>query len=100
MPGFTKSMQEVFLDSKVKLLDCPGVIFSHDDEKTLVLRNIIKVSDIQDPFGPIEGILERVNKSQLLVQYEIADFGNATEFLTNLALRRGRLIKVTIILCL
>jgi ribosome biogenesis GTPase A len=36
-------MQEVYLDGKVKLLDCPGVIFSTDDEKTLVLRNIIKV---------------------------------------------------------
>jgi nuclear GTP-binding protein len=87
-------MQEVFLDSKVKLLDCPGVIFSSDDEKTMVLRNIIKVSDVKDPFGPIEGILEKVNKQQLLVQYEIGDFSNATEFLTSLALRRGRLIKV------
>lgn len=92
-PGFTKSMQEVFLDSKVKLLDCPGVIFSTDDEKTLVLRNIIKVSDIKDPIGAIDGILDRVNKNQLLIQYEIGDFNTVTEFLTSLALRRGKLIK-------
>lgn len=92
-PGFTKAMQEVYLDGKVKLLDCPGVIFSTDDEKTLVLRNIIKVSEIKDPISPIEGILERVNKNQLLIQYEIGDFNTVVEFLTNLALRRGKLIK-------
>ena len=42
-PGFTKNMQEIYLDSKVKLLDCPGVVFSTEDEKLLALRNIIKV---------------------------------------------------------
>jgi len=93
IPGHTKSMQEVYIDSKVKLLDCPGVIFSNADERTLVLRNIIKVSDIKDPISPIEDILQRVNKSQLLIQYEIADFANTTEFLTNVAFRRGKLIK-------
>jgi nuclear GTP-binding protein len=92
-PGHTKSMQEVFIDSKVKLLDCPGVIFANGDEKTLVLKNIIKVGDIKDPVGPIEDILNRVNKSQLLIQYEIADFNTTVEFLTNVAFRRGKLGK-------
>jgi nuclear GTP-binding protein len=27
IPGCTKNLQEVKLDSQVKLLDCPGVIF-------------------------------------------------------------------------
>ncbi len=26
-PGFTKNIQEIQIDSKVKVLDCPGVIF-------------------------------------------------------------------------
>ena len=93
-PGFTKAMQEIYLDGKLKLLDCPGVIFATDDEKTLVLRNIIKVTDVQDPVNAVDGILEKVNKDELLVMYEIADFGNNIEFLTNLALRRGKLGKV------
>lgn len=93
VPGHTKSMQEVFIDSKVKLLDCPGVIFSTADEKTLVLKNIIKVGDVKDPVGPMEDILAKVNKSQLLIQYEIADFSTPTEFLTNIAFRRGKLGK-------
>jgi len=94
VPGHTKSMQEVFIDSKVKLLDCPGVIFANADEKTLVLKNIIKVGDVKDPVGPMEDILARVNKSQLLIQYEIADFSTTVEFLTNIAFRRGKLGKV------
>merc|ERR1712137_795112 len=32
-PGFTKVMQEVHLDKKVKLLDCPGIVFATGDEK-------------------------------------------------------------------
>lgn len=43
VPGFTKNLQEISLDKKVKLIDCPGVIFSNEGEKSSVLRNIIKV---------------------------------------------------------
>jgi nuclear GTP-binding protein len=93
VPGHTKSMQEVYIDSKVKLLDCPGVIFANADEKTLVLKNIIKVGDVKDPVGPMEDILAKINKSQILIQYEIADFSTTVEFLTNVAFRRGKLGK-------
>jgi nuclear GTP-binding protein len=96
-PGFTKHLQEVYLDSKVRLLDCPGVVFSTDDEKLLVLRNIIKIDDIVDPIAPIDEILKRIEHNQLLIRYQIADFSNATEFLTNLALRRGKLQKAGIV---
>lgn len=48
---------------------------------------------MKDPIGPIEDILKKVNKSQLLIQYEIADFSTATEFLINVAMRRGKLGK-------
>lgn len=45
-PGFTKKVQEIILDSKVKLLDCPGVVFSEGSEAEKVIRNIIKVDTI------------------------------------------------------
>jgi len=92
-PGFTKNLQEIYLDRKVKLLDCPGVIFSKDDEKLLVLRNIIKVEDIKDRIAPIDEILKRVEHNKLLCHYQIAEFSSVTEFLTNLAIRRGKLQK-------
>jgi len=70
----------------VKLLDCPGVVFSKDDEKFLALKNIIKVEDILDPIAPIEEILKKVDYNELLIKYKIAEFNNTTVFLTNVAL--------------
>lgn len=93
VPGHTKNMQEVFIDSKVKLLDCPGVIFATGDESQLVLKNIIKANDVKDPIAPMDLILQKINKSQLLIQYEIADFNTPIEFLINLAQRRGKVGK-------
>merc|ERR1712152_25753 len=44
-PGVTKSMQEVQLDKKVKLLDCPGMVLASGDmsNSSVALRNAIKV---------------------------------------------------------
>ena len=53
-------MQEIVLDKKVKLLDCPGVVFSGEDEVEMVLRNCIKVDDIKDPIGAIKSVIEKV----------------------------------------
>jgi len=93
IPGHTKNMQEIVLDSKVKLLDCPGIVFSMDDEKLLVLRNIIKPEDVKDPIAPIEEILNRVDHNQLLIKYEIPEFSNLSQFLMNVAHKRGKLMK-------
>ena len=44
-PGVTKAMQEVQLDSKVKLLDSPGVVLASGDMKSdasVALRNAIR----------------------------------------------------------
>ena len=96
VPGHTKSMQEIVLDSKVKLLDSPGIVFSGEDEKTLVLRNIIKVEDVKDPIAPVESILERVDHNSLLIKYEIPEFSTLHQFLMNVANKRGKLLKVTL----
>jgi hypothetical protein len=51
-PGVTKSMQEVHLDKLVKLLDCPGIVFNTGSGVEAVLRNAIKVEQIEDPIAP------------------------------------------------
>jgi nuclear GTP-binding protein len=55
-PGLTKSSQLIHLDKNIKLLDCPGIVFSkpknEDDEASVLLRNCIKVELIQDPVTP------------------------------------------------
>ena len=53
-PGLTRSMQEVQLDKKVKLLDCPGVVMlrSTEDDASIVLRNCKRIEKLEDPIAP------------------------------------------------
>jgi ribosome biogenesis GTPase A len=54
-PGVTRSMQEVHLDKKVKLLDCPGVVMlksSDGGSVSVALRNCKRVEKMDDPIGP------------------------------------------------
>jgi len=45
------------------------------------LRSAIKVEDINDPIRPVEALLGRVEKDELLKLYRIADFKTVDEFL-------------------
>jgi nuclear GTP-binding protein len=61
-PGCTKALQEVKLDSQVKLLDCPGVIFAKElTRNQLILQNTAKYDDGLDEV--IDAILERIPKN-------------------------------------
>ncbi|XP_076447920.1 guanine nucleotide-binding protein-like 3 homolog [Babylonia areolata] len=94
MPGITKAMQEVSLDKNIKLLDSPGVVMETGQSPvTAVLRNVVKLESIEDPFGPVEHILSRCGKEQLMLHYNLPDFSNVDEFLSALAKRQGRLKK-------
>lgn len=102
-PGFTKTTQEIAIDSKVTLLDCPGVIFDDDSRSSddagdsndhgagLLLRNCISVDQIEDPEGAVEGIFNRCAPEKLMAIYSIASFSNATEFLNLVAMKKGKL---------
>ena len=47
--GITKVAQEVHLDKKVKLLDCPGIVFAKDEnDVSVILRNHVKLSAVTD----------------------------------------------------
>lgn len=91
--GHTKSIQEIEIDSKVTLIDSPGVVLSGEDEVTLLLRNTIKAEDVVDLSRAVEEILKRVSKEELLKLYKIADFASPAEFIVNVALRTGKLKK-------
>lgn len=91
--GFTKNLQVIEIDSKVKIIDSPGVILSSEDEVVLVMRNQLNASEVKDPVSPINEILKRVNKEELLMLYMIADFSNPTQFLYNVCQSRGKFKK-------
>merc|ERR1712000_511417 len=64
-PGFTKTTQEIRLDSKVVLMDCPGIVFATGNSDEIALRNCVKVSQIVDPVSPIGLIMKRVPVQRL-----------------------------------
>jgi nuclear GTP-binding protein len=91
--GFTKSLQEVEIDSKLKIIDSPGVILSNESEAVLVLRNQMNPTDVKDPIGPISAILDRVNKREIMQLYKVGNFEDAAGFLYNVAAAKGKFKK-------
>lgn len=67
-------MQEVQLDTKIKLLDSPGVVFASESDSSASLRNALNVTKLRDPITPANAILQRVTKNQMLELYNISDY--------------------------
>ncbi|KAK7907484.1 hypothetical protein WMY93_016096 [Mugilogobius chulae] len=93
-PGVTKCLQEVHLDKHIKLLDCPGIVMAvSTSDAAIILRNCVKIEQLVDPLPPVEAILRRCNKAQIMQHYGVPDFHTALEFLALLARRQGKLRK-------
>ncbi|XP_074528690.1 guanine nucleotide-binding protein-like 3-like protein [Halichoeres trimaculatus] len=93
-PGVTKCLQEVHLDKHIKLLDCPGIVMATSTtDAAMILRNCVKIEQLVDPLPPVEAILRRCNKAQIMEHYGVSDFHTALEFLAMLARRQGKLRK-------
>ena len=94
VPGMTKSMQVITLDKHIKLLDSPGVVFvNNENSAKLVLNNCLKFENLEDPEGAITSVIEKCNKAQLMLMYQIPDFTNTEQFLISIARRYGKLKK-------
>ncbi|XP_043515564.1 guanine nucleotide-binding protein-like 3 homolog isoform X2 [Frieseomelitta varia] len=96
-PGITKTMQAVQLDSKIKLLDSPGIVFANSkensDDSSLALKNAIKIQSLKDPYTPATAVLKRVSKSQIMEMYNIPEFSTPDEFFALKATRMGKFRK-------
>ncbi|CAI5728187.1 unnamed protein product [Hyaloperonospora brassicae] len=97
--GHTKVMQEVHIDSKIKLLDCPGIVFDHTDSSALLLRNCINAESMEDPVGAVQVLLTRCQPAQLAALYQLpvdtvsSCFKDAVQFLVLVAQSKGKLGK-------
>lgn len=89
-PGVTRAMQEVQLDSKITLLDSPGIVFASGNDSMSSLKNVVKVSSLDDPFTPANAILQRVTKQQMMEMYDIKEYNSFEEFYSLKAARTGR----------
>lgn len=52
-----------------------------------------QVETLEDPIQPVEAILSRCNKEQVMRKYCVGDYSDAVEFLTLFAKRLGKLKK-------
>lgn len=100
-PGLTRTMQTVSLDKHIKLVDSPGVVFAKNIvvngnqqmSSILALRNAIRIETLSDPILPIEALLNRVNRQDLMTFYRLTEFETVKEFLSLVAKRLGKMRK-------
>ncbi|KAH0544104.1 hypothetical protein FGG08_001722 [Glutinoglossum americanum] len=111
--GVTTSLREVKLDSKLKLLDSPGIVFPSstdgskasriDEQSRLVLLNAVPPKQIEDPVSAVSLLLKRLSASEELFAKLLEVYGLSpllslsgdptTDFLVQVARKRGRLSK-------
>ncbi|XP_006456475.1 hypothetical protein AGABI2DRAFT_188406 [Agaricus bisporus var. bisporus H97] len=100
-PGHTRELQSIQLERGLRIIDSPGVVFdddNYDDGKgskkgSVLLRNVLKVEDVEDPIAVVEEIVGRTPPETLRISYKIPEYNSTLEFLTMLALTNGRLLK-------
>lgn len=78
------------MDSKIKLLDSPGLALASQSDPHAALKNAVLSNDFIEP---AEMIFTRTKKEQLVKLYLVADFETSTEFLSSLAKRYGKFKK-------
>ena len=93
-PGITRSMQAVQIDSKIKLLDSPGIVFANTspenaDDSSVALKNAVKIQSLKDPYTPATAILKRISKQQIMELYDMHEFATPDEFFAKKAERMG-----------
>lgn len=97
VPGVTRAMQVVQLDSKIKLLDSPGIVFASKessidgmDDTSIALKNAIRIQALQDPYTPATAILRRLSKQQVMDLYDVPEYNSPDEFFALRATRMGK----------
>lgn len=95
-PGQTKHAQEIHLDRLIRLIDSPGIVFSAaaSSASSTVLRNIVKVELLTDPVAPVQAIIDRCKREQLMHVYAIPYFDTCEMFLVLVARKKGRIGRV------
>ena len=68
-PGFTKGLQEVILDNNIRLLDCPGVVMTNDENN--ILNNVIRTEDIKEPLEIVGKILKKMTQEYFVKTYNL-----------------------------
>ncbi|ERF75044.1 Nucleolar GTP-binding protein 2 [Endocarpon pusillum Z07020] len=98
IPGETKVWQYITLMKRIYLIDCPGVVppSNGDSEEDILLRGVVRVENVENPAQYVQAVLRRAQTRHIERTYDIkhSDYeGDATEFLSILARKGGRLLR-------
>ncbi|XP_042374654.1 nuclear/nucleolar GTPase 2-like [Zingiber officinale] len=94
IPGETKVWQYITLTKRIFLIDCPGVVYQNKDSETdIVLKGVVRVTNLQDASEHIGEVLKRVKKEHLQRAYKINDWTDEEDFLVQLSKSTGKLLK-------
>ncbi|KAF9577819.1 GTPase required for pre-60S ribosomal subunit nuclear export and maturation [Lunasporangiospora selenospora] len=95
IPGETKVWQYITLMKRIYLIDCPGVVHpsTTDTDTDIVLKGVVRVENVKQPDDYIQELLNRVRPEYIERTYELDQWEDATDFLTQLAKRTGKLVK-------
>ena len=52
---------------------------TNEQSDALILRQAVKVEDLEDPIKPVQALLNRVNHEELIKLYQIESFNNKIE---------------------
>ena len=97
--GSTKKAQHVQIDSKLTLIDTPGVVtdaFQGSPDPTIAaLRECLNPvgASQNDPVGCVERLVATLPAEKLMQLYGVSRFASPREFLVQLATRTGKLGK-------
>ncbi|CAM8896759.1 unnamed protein product [Rhodiola kirilowii] len=94
IPGETKVWQYITLTKRIFLIDCPGVVYQNKDTETdIVLKGVVRVSNLQDASEHIGEVLKHVKKEHLQRAYKIQEWEDDNDFLVQLCKMSGKLLK-------
>ncbi|XP_019456163.1 PREDICTED: nuclear/nucleolar GTPase 2-like [Lupinus angustifolius] len=94
IPGETKVWQYITLTKRIFLIDCPGVVYHNKDTETdVVLKGVVRVTNLQDAADHIGEVLKRVKKQHLERAYKIKEWEDDTDFLVQLCKSSGKLLR-------
>ncbi|XWS11058.1 hypothetical protein CRYUN_Cryun38cG0051000 [Craigia yunnanensis] len=94
IPGETKVWQYITLTKRIYLIDCPGVVYQNSDSETdIVLKGVVRVTNLEDAAEHIGEVLKRVKKEHLERAYKIKDWDDENDFLVQLCQSTGKLLK-------
>ncbi|KAK9077498.1 hypothetical protein SSX86_005835 [Deinandra increscens subsp. villosa] len=94
IPGETKVWQYITLTKKIFLIDCPGVVYgSSDTETDIVLKGVVRVTNLHDATEHIGEVLNRVKKEHLERAYKIKEWEDENDFLVQLCKLSGKLLR-------